>query len=161
MAIRLPTPAPRAPTVRAPQVTVPGGNLVGGFMNQKPAAQMPTMQNLRPMPDYVKNNINLGWNYATGQVIPPLSAAQKAAVYIPPIGNLGIKTPTQPVIPPGGPALNTIKPGQPALPQQQYNWSVQTPVKPAVAFPGMQNMLISQFLPKAATPVAPVKPRIR
>lgn len=149
MAIRLPT---INPTVQIPRVNLPGGPIVGGFMNQKPTQAMPTMQNLKPMPASVAKDINLGWNYAIGQVIPPLSAAQKAAVYIPPIGNLGIKTPTQPVIPTGGPVLNTIKPRQPALPQQQFNWAVQTPVKPPQPFPGQQNMLITQFLPK---PVAP------
>ena len=171
MAIRLPT---IAPTVQTPKVTLPGGPIVSGFMSQKPVSQMPTMQNLKPMPDYVAKDINLGWNYATGQVIPPLSAAQKAAVYIPPI-NLPPLVKSGPIIPTTGPVsqtprpvTQTPKPVTPAAapsPWLNYlnpNWSVPpkaaAPVKPAVSFPGQQNMIISQFLPKVQ---APVRPAIR
>ena len=72
-----------------------------------------------PMSDAVKNNINLGWNYQTGQAIQPLSPQLQAGAYTAPIGNLGIKTPT-PMVMPGSPTglLNT---GPQYTTSQHYN----------------------------------------
>ena len=57
------------------------------------------LQPMNPMPASVANNINLGWNSATGQVIQPLSQQMQSGAYTAPIGNLGIKIPTQTVYP--------------------------------------------------------------
>lgn len=76
---------PRLPVApqMAPAIRLPGGPLVSTFMNQRPQTALPTMQNLIPMPATVANNINLGWDYAKGQVIPPLPASQQ--IKVPPI----------------------------------------------------------------------------
>ena len=170
MAIKLPTIAPKVNLPAAPKSsmtafgTYPAGTMIG---------QLPP---LKPMPQSVANNINLGWNYATGQVVQPLTAAQKAAVAIPPIGNLGIKIPTQTVYPTPAPApnktnlVNTIMnvASAPVKPQPIMPTAQATQMQPfAQSLPGkqalastQQNMLINQFLPKPVASVrAPVAPK--
>ena len=173
MAIRLPTPAPKVNLPAAPQPVKPSMTSFGTY----PAGTMiGQLAPLKPMPQAVANNINLGWNYATGQVVQPLTPQQKAQVAIPPIGNLGIKIPQQTVYPP--PSANTnlvnkimgvasapVKP-TPLMPAAQAAQIKNTlgqvvPNKQALAST-QQNMLINQFLPKQAAsmpaPKAPVRP---
>lgn len=81
------------------------------------------LQPVIPMPASVANNINLGWNSATGQVIQPLSQQMQAGAYTAPIGNLGIKTPQQSVFPllqaisPRNVQTGSVAPGPSALSQ--------------------------------------------
>lgn len=102
-----------APTVRSPSQT-PMFNFPGATTTY---TQAPAAQAYYPMPDYVAKNINLGWDYARGQVIQPLTAQQRAAVYIPPI-NLPALTQAPAVYP----TVKTMAPGT-----GFFNQSLQMP----------------------------------
>lgn len=127
------------PAVATPVLRLPGGPIANSFLSQTPQTTMAALDfaRLKPMPANVAANTNLGWNYATGQVTQPLTAAQRAAVTIPPI-NLPALVKTQPVIPV---APQQIKPGL-GLPNQKYNWSrttpVAVPVPPRLAQPSVR-----------------------
>jgi hypothetical protein len=172
VAIKLPTVKPTVKLPTAPQPVKPSMTAFGTY---PPGTMIGQLAPLKPMPDAVKNNINLGWNYATGQVVQPLTPQQKAQVAIPPIGNLGIKIPTQTVYPTPAPnktnLVNTImnvasapvKP-MPLMPAQQATQlkTVLSPLIPsqqAIART-QQNLAINQFLPKksVASQRAPVAP---
>ena len=66
------------------------------------------------MPQSVANNINLGWNYATGQVVQPRpqSAPQIAPIQLPPMVQ------TQGIMPQAPKLANPTT----ALPGQKYDW---------------------------------------
>ena len=93
---------------------------------------------LKPMPDYVSRNINLGWDYLRGQVIPPLPATQKPLVppmNLPPLVRLPAMTPT-----PG--------PGR-VMPGNQFAWGMPATVAagPQVFAPVRPT---AQFMPTGA-----------
>ena len=159
MAVRLPTIAPKVKLPAAPQPAKPSMTSFGTY----PAGTMiGQLAPLKPMPQAVANNINLGWNYATGQVVQPLTPQQRAQVAIPPIGNLGIKTPTQTVYPttPVAPKPMPLVPAAQAA-QIKNTLGQVVPSKQALAST-QQNLLINQFLPKQVAsmpgPKAPVRP---
>jgi hypothetical protein len=54
---------------------------------------------VQPMPQNIAQDLSQGWNYQTGRAIAPMSPQMQSGAYTPPIGNLGIKIPTQSVYP--------------------------------------------------------------
>jgi len=113
-----------------------GGIGFTGLGGMKPpmtgAGTFTATQAVKPMPDAVKNNINLGWDSYTGQVIQPLSAQQKAQVAIPGYSP-NIKIPTQSVFP-------NLK----SSTGQFVPTAVQAPVKPQVSMIGKPQTSASQ-----------------
>ena len=121
------------PTIN-PQFALPGTNLP----RAQTTAQTVIPQQYYPMPQAVQNNVNLGWNYATGKTIQPLTAQQKAAVYIPPYSP-NIQTPTQTVFPTTLPKATAPVSGQtgwlnpapsPWLNYASPNWLVPPKIQP-------------------------------
>ena len=110
------------PAMKTPQ---PGAGTMTSFGTYTPDYAV------KPIPDSVKNNMNLGWDFKTGQVIQPLSPQQKAAVAIPPI-NLPPLVKTQPVFP-GAVKTNTAGIFSPTQITQPIKPQQATAVKPATS----------------------------
>lgn len=123
----------------APMFTLPGATTNYGTYTP------PSYQALIPMPESIAKNINLGWNYATGQIVPPRSnpAPQLTPFKFPTLIQTQGVMPTTPRL--ANPAT--------ALPNQKYDWG---PIpKPSTGIGALAQLInpVTAMSPKPA--VAP------